>query len=476
MRILVVVWGCLTIYIFFAGILYNKLLFGGAIKVNLILFVLGLAAFGAPFVMEIALVLTAPYERRVARSFVAEASIKLKKVSPYVIAVTGSYGKTSAKNYIAHLLKEKYFVLATPASFNNNAGLARSINEQLMPSTQVFVAEMGIYGPGEISAMCTWTEPKISVITAIGPVHLERMKTMERIVSAKAEILDGASVGVLNIDNPYLSKLANELEAALAGREPEEFSGGILGSGNSKKFNIPKKIVRCSTRDISVDVCVLRVGSEEIEHSPEIVESLKIQTLDLYERGSLVAKSSCPSNIHLSNIACAIAVGLEMDIPWEKIATLLPLIPEVPNRLVISQNQKGVTVIDDTYNSNPTGAKSALDLLGKLANSAARETSEVSRCVLVTPGMVELGKRQKQENFQFAKLAGEIVTDLVVVGRSNKKALIDGIRATRMDGTQPDGPQVITAKTLPKALDWVRRNLIQGDVVLYENDLPDHFP
>ena len=114
-----------------------------------------------------------------------------------MVAITGSYGKTTTKQYTAHLLSGSFRVVASPASFNNRMGLARAINEQLAPGTEVFIAEMGTYGRGEIAELCTWIRPEVSAIVAIGPVHLERFKTEERIVSAKSEILDGAKVGVL---------------------------------------------------------------------------------------------------------------------------------------------------------------------------------------------------------------------------------------------------------------------------------------
>ena len=96
---------------------------------------------------------------------------------PIVVAITGSFGKTSTKQHVAHLVAGSRTVVASPASFNNRAGLARAVNEQLTPGTDVFVAEMGTYGKGEIADLCRWCPPAIAVITAIGPVHLERFKT-----------------------------------------------------------------------------------------------------------------------------------------------------------------------------------------------------------------------------------------------------------------------------------------------------------
>ena len=97
-----------------------------------------------------------------------------------MVAITGSFGKTSTKGYVADLVGDSKTVVASPASFNNRAGLAWAVNEQLADATEVFVAEMGTYGRGEISELCSWIRPDIAVITAVGPVHLERFGSEAR--------------------------------------------------------------------------------------------------------------------------------------------------------------------------------------------------------------------------------------------------------------------------------------------------------
>ena len=126
-----------------------------------------------------------------------------------MVAITGSYGKTTTKGYVAHLVGGTLSVVPSPKSFNNQTGLAKAINENLVPGTDVFVAEMGTYGPGEIAEMCAWIRPDIAVITSIGPVHLERMGTEQRIAAAKSEILQDAGVMVLNVDSPWLAAIAD---------------------------------------------------------------------------------------------------------------------------------------------------------------------------------------------------------------------------------------------------------------------------
>ena len=159
-------------------------------------FLIALGLFLLPALVDIALLVLGPIERMLGNRWVEQASARLKASGAKVVAITGSYGKTTTKQYAAHLLAGTFRTVASPASFNNRMGLARAINEHLVPGTEVFVAEMGTYGPGEIEALTRWIPPDVAAMVAIGPVHLERFRTLERIVAAKSEILDRARVGV----------------------------------------------------------------------------------------------------------------------------------------------------------------------------------------------------------------------------------------------------------------------------------------
>ena len=172
-------------------------------------FVVVVGLFALPALVDVALMALTPVEKSLGDQWVIKAASRLKSSGADVVAITGSYGKTTTKGYVVHLLSGSKRVVASPASFNNRMGLARAINEQLVPGTQVFVAEMGTYGPGEIADLCEWIPPKVAAIVAVGPVHLERFKTEERIVSAKSEILDNAGVGVIAVDNHLLADLAD---------------------------------------------------------------------------------------------------------------------------------------------------------------------------------------------------------------------------------------------------------------------------
>ncbi len=381
-------------------------------------FGLVLVALLAPTVIDVALLALAPLEARRLRPFVESASSRLKNVNPTVVAITGSYGKTTTKNYVNAMLSQSFTVVATPASFNNRAGLSRAINENLTPGTDVFIAEMGTYGKGEIKELCEFCPPRIAVLTAVGPVHLERFRTEEAIIKAKSEIFVNAEVCVINVDDERLAAVADDLAAD------------------------GKKVWRCSTRDVEADVCVRPTNAG----------------LEVFAGGQQLFDAG-ESDAIASSVAVSMAVGFELGLSVEQIATGLSSLPLVPHRGEVQKGSNGQTVIDDTFNANPASVQRVIDLIDHIGGQ---------RRVLVTPGMVELGPRQDRENYAFARNSAAVVTELIVVGKTNRRALKDGARDA--------GASIIAVDSLTEAVAWVRKNTHEGDVVAYVNDLPDHFP
>lgn len=372
----------------------------------------------AALIIDLALAAVIPLERRISSGFVKTAARRLTEISPRVVGITGSYGKTSTKFYAGHLLSAKYVTVASPASFNNVGGLSRAVNERLTPGTEIFIAEMGTYGPGEIRELCRWLKPEISVITALGPVHLERMGSIENIARAKAEILENARTAVINIDYPHLSSIADNYR----------------GQG---------RLITCSTQDSRANVYVA-VNDSKLAVSVD---------------GSLISTSDLPG-IFPGNLACAVGIAMAVNIPAAEIAGRLATLPKPEHRQTVQVAPNGVTVIDDTYNSNPDGARNAL---GTLASAGAGH-----RRVLVTPGMVELGSQQARANADFTRQAAALVTDILIVGQTNRRALERGAAG--------GSARVERCANRSEAVAWVRNNLGRGDAVLYENDLPDHYP
>ena len=393
-----------------------------------------LLAVTVPATTDAALWLMERVERRLSAPFVAQAQRRLARVRPQVVAVTGSYGKTSTKGYIAHLLATSRSVVASPASFNNRLGLSRAVNDHLVDGTEVFVAEMGTFGPGEIRGLCRLFPPDIAVITTVGEAHLERMGTHERILAAKSEITEHARTVVLPVDTAELAGLADRCEAA------------------------GKRVVRCSVvspggaavpgADVVIDPAAGQVrvrtgGDASVGGDGEV-------TLDIGE--------AVP---HPVNLAVSVGVALALDVEPALLASRLHGLPRAAHRAEVHAGA-GAAVIDDTYNANPIGAEAAL------AEAAELAIQRGGPLVVVTPGIVELGRVQRERNAVFAWSAAQTGAHLVVVGRTNRAALVAG---ARRGGGVPD---VVDRRE--QAVRLATSVAGERGVVLYENDLPDHYP
>ena len=374
-----------------------------------------------PLLIDAACMVAMPLEAKKLQPFIDQASTRLRSIAPRVVAITGSYGKTSTKNHLAELLSGSLAVVPSPRSFNNRAGLARAVNEQLIEGTQVFIAEMGTYGPGEIADLCSWCPPEVAVLTAIGPVHLERFGSLDVTLAAKAEIAEHATTVVLNADDAYLVKLIEPLEAE------------------------GKRVIKASATKRDASVALVPAGDG----------------YDLLIEGKSHGSVRLPEGIQVTNVACAIGAGIALGIDPGSLLARTALLAPAAHRLNVADAPSGVRVIDDTFNANPAGARAALDLL------SAQEIS--GRRVVVTPGMIELGPDQREENERFAARCAEIADILVVVRHSNRAALKRG-------ALRAGGAELRFEDTRDQAVAWVREQLGPGDCVLYENDLPDNYP
>ena len=370
-----------------------------------------------PPVLDLSTRLLRPLEEHRAQTFVNQAVARLGRVRPTVVAITGSYGKTSTKHHLAELLSGDGAVVASPRSYNNRAGLSRAINENLAEGTRVFIAEMGTYGPGEIRALTAWCPPEIAVVTAIGPVHLERMKSLDVIEAAKREITERAATIVLNVDDARLAQWPDSLRAA------------------GKR--------------------VIAVGSMSAE--AEVRVTLDAHRWSLIVGGVNLGGLDEIVGVQPTNLACALGAALALGISPSTMLERVRHVTPVANRLNVATADSGVVVIDDTFNANPASERVALKALSSLELTGRR--------VVVTPGLVELGGEQNSENLLLAQRVAAVPAELVVVARTNVEALEAGY-----------GKPVKRFDARDGATAWIRSSLVPGDAVLYLNDLPDHYP
>lgn len=398
-----------------------------------LLFAAGLpvGAYGAllallPLLVAAAAVVALPIEKCIFLLYFHDAERKLLQNERLIrIGITGSYGKTSTKFILAEILSQKYHVLATPASFNTPMGVTRIIRERLQPAHQVFIGEMGARHVGEIRELCRLVHPTIGLLTAIGPQHLDTFKTIERIRDTKYELIDALPADGLAVFQ----------------------ADGALVSQCWQKTNKPKLLVG-------------EVGSDAWAKDVQVGSYGSRFTLCLPGWAGIPCETRLLGEHNIRNILMATAVAKHLGLSREQIARGVAALKPVEHRLQLLQSAGGVTVIDDAFNTNPTSSKRALDVLRGFSG----------RRVIVTPGMVELGAEEARFNEEFGRYMAGCVDVAVLVGRKHTAPIAQGLRAA---GFAPENIHVVSSLDEASALN--RTLLRAGDVVMYENDLPDHY-
>ncbi len=383
----------------------------------------------APLAVILANLMLAPVQLTINAVYFSSAKKRLRQYAPIVVGITGSYGKTSTKYFLHTLLSQRFNTLKTPQSVNTLMGICRIINDDLQSQHHVFVVEMGAYRRGIIQRLSNFVHPCIGVLTAIGPQHLERFKTLENIEAAKYELIESlpsSGMAVFNNDDPRCRKLADRTKGVKVLRY------GLDGSQPG-----------------------LRVWAEEITQS---IHGLSFTLVD--SEGCRATTNTVLLGRHnVLNLLAAACVALEMGLTLEDIAHTIPEIEPAPHRLQLLHGAGGVTVIDDSYNANPMGAAEALEIL---------RAFKTGKRVLVTPGMVELGRIADEQNEEFGASAANICDYVLLVGPKQTQAILKGL-----ERKQFPRERIRIVRDLAEATSELHHIVQAGDVVLFENDLPD---
>lgn len=386
-----------------------------------------------PVFLMLAAWLIKPVETFIQNGFKKKARKKLATLPGLkVIAITGSYGKTSTKFVIDAFLKERLSVCVTPGSFNTPMGICKVINNDLDATHQVLILEMGARYRGNILELCRIARPDISVITNVGLAHLETFGSQDVIAYEKGtlarELKPGGTL-VLNGDDDLVKKMAslrNDVEVVMTGT-----------NGRVKAKDI----------EITSEGTAFTMLWLNMEGSVEDEERIRTRLLGAH---------------NIQNLLLGAAVARQFGIRLKTIALAASAMKPVEHRLELKQ-RNGLTIIDDAFNSNPVGAKNAVDILASFTSG---------RKILITPGMIELGDLEDEQNRKFGKHIGKANLDLIIlVGEGQTKAIAEGIKA-ESDGNVEN---LKIARTLFEANDILKEYVNPGDVVLYENDLPDTY-
>lgn len=339
------------------------------------------------------------FERKAAKTLAESKCVK--------VGITGSFGKTSVKNMAAAILSEKYKVVATGASFNTPIGIARTVNE-IGLDCDIFLAEMGARRMGDIKELCKMVKPEYGVITGVCSQHLETFGTLDNIVREK---------GVLA---SYCKKV-------------------VLGKSASQ---IPAEDKLTAGEDFAIEDLALNTDGTEF--------TLRIKEERMKIRTALLGRAAA------EDIALAAALAVALGMNAEEIRRGIDKIKPVPHRLEKS-DANGVTVLDDSYNCNEAGARSAVEVL-KLFDGTKW---------VVTPGIVELGILEAEKNEALgASFVG--LDQVVLVGETLVQAVKKGYV-----GAGGEKEKLRVVPTLNDAQKILAEELKRGDAVLFLNDLPD---
>lgn len=382
-------------------------------------------AFIAPLIILLANLINKPIELLINRWYIEDAKKLLRSHSKLItIGVTGSYGKTSVKFMLGTLLEAKYNVLVTPESYNTPLGITKTVRSSLKATHDVFVCEMGAKNVGDIKEICQIVHPTHGIITSIGPQHLESFHTLDNVKKTKFELADAISIDgklFLNGEDSNIRSYKHPHHAITYGLTPE-----------------------CDY--YAEDISVTSSGTSFVVRHGKDKEHFSMSLLGMH---------------NVINLVGAIAVCCELGIELKKLPPLARTIQPVPHRLQLMKRD-GITIIDDAFNANPIGVKRALEVLSMFQGYK----------VVVTPGMVELGKVQEEENYKFGEQMASVCDFAVLVGKKQTEPILKGL----IEHGFPESKIFVTESLSDGAKKAFSREIGSSDkVVLFENDLPDNY-
>ncbi len=386
------------------------------------------ALYLTPLLVPLSNLINKPIETYIQHWYINDAKRILSEMPDlHKIGITGSYGKTSMKFYLSELLSSQYNTLKTPESFNTPMGVTITVRQHLKPTHEYFICEMGARRVHEIKELCDIAHPHDGIITSVGPQHLETFNSIENVVNTKFELADSVqAVGgkiYLNGDNELIRKKAPQYKNAVM--------YGLQEHNDYRATDI-------SVSDRGTEFTVTAPDGENCRFTMKLLGEHNVQ-----------------------NVLGAIAYCHGIGIPLEKLVLPVKRIAAVPHRLQLLDKGGNLTYIDDAYNSNPSGCRAALNVLGLF--DACR--------ILVTPGMVELGAKQEELNFEFGQEAAKACDYIVLVGKNQTVPIYNGIKEAGYDMNN-----VYVADGLNEALAKVQEyRTDKKKIVLLENDLPDNY-
>jgi len=383
-------------------------------------------SFISPLAAVLGWTLTYPIEKAFTNYYISDAKKIIKNHKNLtVIGITGSYGKTTTKFILTRILSEKFNVVCTPQSFNTPLGVVRTVRENLKPQTQIFVCEMGAKNIGDIKEICDIANPDYAIITSVGAQHLETFKTIDNIYKTKFELADAVTAK----------------------------NGKVFINGDCKEI---------TSRNINDKYIYFGLNENSKFKAENVSYGRSGSTFDLILDEEKIKVSTKLLGLHsVCDIVAAASVAYTLGVSAKDIAFAISALKPTEHRLELKSFKDSSLLIDDAYNANPEGCIEAVRVLASF---------EGMKKTIITPGLIELGEKEYEYNFNLGVEAGKNCDKIILVGENRSKPIRDGVESTNFNTDN-----LYITKSFKEAMNIYLSGLTTDSVVLLENDLPDNY-
>lgn len=346
------------------------------------------------------------------------------------IGVTGSYGKSSVKEFLACILSERFKVLKTKKNQNSEVGVARCIIDELKREHEVFVAEIGAYNKGKVKQIAGIVQPQVGVLTGINEQHLATFGSLNNIIEGKFELIDSLSSGdtaIVNWDNEYI---------------------------RSKVYNshfMDKKVVKCSVS-----------GKADLWGEETEIEKEKLSFKVVSKTGERAEVSlSLAGRQNIINFLMAAAAAMELGVGLEEISRAGEKIAAPKSGMTVKKGKGGVSVVDDTYSANPCGVVAAIEHL-KLWQG---------KKIVVMPCLIELGKESKNIHREIGEMIGRVCDLAVITSLDFLDQIVKGAQTSGMNSAR-----ILFLNKTELILKKLKPFFKEENVILLESRVPKNLP
>lgn len=350
-----------------------------------------------------------------------------------VIGITGSYGKTSTKEFLYKILASKYGekkVLKTKEHQNSEVGISQCILNDLEPEHEIFIAEMGAYNRGGIKLLCDIAKPKIGILTGINEQHMATFGSQENIIKTKYELVESLpedGLAIFNGDDEYCFELYKRTKK------------------RKKLYNIFSMIVKNVSSDI---------WAENLKVREDFI-SFNVSSKD----GDLADfKLNLFGAHNVSNILGAVIIAKELGIDLKETSEVCQKIKAFPKTMELKKGTRGIAIIDDSYSANPAGVRAALNYL-KIYSG---------RKIIVMPCLIELGKASKRVHKRIGEKIGEICDLAIITTKDRFKEIKQGATKSGMKKEN-----ILFLKDPKEIFEKIRSYTTPENVILLESRVPE---